>query len=373
MCRPRSSFPAKVTVRLFALLLTPLALLAQNVAPPAPVVLVTARTERGVEELALTGTVTARQTAALSPRASGLVAEVHVDAGDQVVAGQKLLSLDPALATLAVERAAAAREEARVGLAEAARLRDEARELLASQTIAPTEARTRDADFAAATATAARLEAEHGEALELLARHTLPAPFDGVVTRKLTDPGEWVATGTPVLQLVDLDRPRIDVQVPQERWSEISADTPVEIVLDARPDATAPGRVVARVPVSDPGTRAALVRIEPTDTSVRLLPGKSARVIFRLLSPEPVLAIPRDALVRRPDGTVNVWVARSEGAALVASPRRVDLGRAYGDLIEIRAGLEPDQQIIVRGNETLRDGQPIRADVPVSPVATPAS
>ncbi len=336
-----------------ALLVAPLA--AQD---RAPVEIATAEIGHVVEELPLTGTVTARQQAALSPRTGGLVATVHVDSGDRVAAGTVLVSLDPTLATLARQRAEAALSEARIRLAESERRRDEARELRREHSIAATEAQTREAELQIAAAAARQLEVELHERKELLARHTVIAPFDGVVTRKLTDAGEWVATGTPVIELVAMDGARVDVQVPQERLAEISAATPVEIFPDARPGVSAPGRVTALVPVTDPAARTALVRVEPTDPAgPPLLPGKSVRVVFRLRSAAPVLTVPRDALVRRPDGTVNVWIATRANGDWTAAQRRVDLGRTYGDLVEIRAGLEPDTAVVQRGNETLREGQ----------------
>jgi membrane fusion protein (multidrug efflux system) len=326
-----------------------------------PVELTLAEIGHVTEELPLTGTVTARQQAALSPRTSGLVKTVHVDAGDRVTAGTILVSLDATLAELGVQRAEAALAEARARRAESERRREEARELRREHTIAETEARTREAELQIATAAARQLEVELHERTELLARHTVIAPFDGVVTRKLTDAGEWVATGTPVIDLVAMDRARVDVQVPQERLAEIRDDTPVEIHPDARPGSLVSGRVIARVPVSDPAARTALVRVEPADSAgPPLLPGKSVRVVFRLRSTEPVLTVPRDALVRRPDGTINVWVAERAGDGLIAAQRRVDLGRAFADLVEIRAGLESGQSVVVRGNETLRAGQALQ-------------
>ena len=334
-------------------------LLAQKA---APVVITEASLNRVYEELPLSGTVTARQQAALSPRTSGLVATVHVDAGDHVKTGDKLVSLDSTLASLAVDRAEAALEEARIRLAENERRRDEAQQLLAKNSISSSEAKSRENELAIATAAATRLEIEARESAELFARHIIIAPFDGVVTKKLTDAGEWVSTGTPAIQLVSVDRARIDVQIPQERFTEITADTQVSILPDAQPGSRLTGRVAARVPVSDPGTRTALIRVEPTDASIQLLPGKSARVIFSLRSAHPILTVSRDALVRRPDGTVNVWIALRDGDAWKAEPRHVDLGRSYSDLVEIRAGLEPGQQVIIRGNETLRDGQAVRPE-----------
>ncbi len=327
-----------------------------------PVVTSEARATRVVEQLTLTGTVTARQQAALSPRTSGLVATVHVDAGDHVKAGDKLVSLDSTLARLSVESAQAALEEARVRLTENERRRDEAQQLLAKNSLSSSEAKSRDNELAIAAAAANRLAIDARESAEILARHVIIAPFDGVVTRKLTDAGEWVSTGTPAIQLVSVDRARIDVQIPQERFSEISNDTTVTIMPDTKPGSKIKGRVAALVPVSDPSTRTALIRVEPTDDSISLLPGKSARVVFSLRSAEPILSVSRDSLVRRPDGTVNIWIAVPDGDTWKAEPRRVDLGRLFTDLVEIRSGIEAGQQIITRGNETLRDGQTVRPE-----------
>lgn len=333
-------------------------------AAPVPVVAVPVHLERVTEILPLTGTVTARQHAALSPRISGLVETVRVDAGAQVKRGDQLVTLDATLAELAAQSADADRVEAETRLAESQRLLEESRRLLTGNSIAETEFMNREAAATIAEASARRATVAHREALERLARHTVVAPFSGVITRKLTEAGEWAATGTPVVELVGLEGARIDVQVPQERLATITAETPVEFALDTAPQKRFPGRITARVPVSNPATRSALVRVEPIDGNPALPPGKSAQVTFHLLSNEPVLAVPRDALVRRADGTVTVWVAQSAGEGWQATARRVDLGRTYSDRIEVLAGLEPGQQVIIRGNETVREGQAIRLVTP---------
>jgi multidrug efflux pump subunit AcrA (membrane-fusion protein) len=89
-------------------------------------------------------------------------------------------------------------------------------------------------------------------------------------------------------------------------------------------------------------------------------------VEFQLRSEEPVLAVPRDALVRRPDGTVNVWVATRTGEGWRATQRRVEVGRRFASTVEIRTGLEPGDQVVVRGNETLRENQPLDPRPPAS-------
>jgi membrane fusion protein, multidrug efflux system len=306
---------------------------------PAPVVATEARLEFVAETLPLTGTVTARQQATLSPRASGLVASVQVDAGSYVEPGARLVSLDSALAELAAEAAAADLAEAQARHTESERLLEEARRLLTKNSIPETEVMNRSANASIAAAAARRAD---------------------VITQKLTEAGEWVSTGMPVLQLVGLEGARIDVQVPQERLAALSINTPVEFAVDTAPDKRLAGHITALVPVSNPNTRTALVRIEPLDRDVVIPPGKSVRVTFRIRSDRPVLTVPRDALIRRADGTVNIWIATASGEQWQASVRRVDLGRTYGDQVEILAGLEPGQRVIIRGNETVREGQVVR-------------
>lgn len=350
------------TLWLLAIGLVP-GLRAQELAP-VPVVTMEAQRRIVTERFTLTGTVTPRQQAALSPRASGLVQAVHVDAGAHVEPGSPLVSLDSTLAELARQAAAAQHAEAQARLAESQRLLAEARRLLDRNSIPETQVMTREADVAMATAAARRAEVVLRERQEIVDRHQVIAPFRGVITHKLTEVGEWVTTGTPVMRLVSLAGARVDVQVPQERLAAITPDTPVEFAVSTAEDLSLTGVITARIPVSSPDTRTALVRIEPRDASVRLVPGKSARVSFLLRSDQPVLTVPRDAVIRRADGTVNLWIATPQDDTWIATLRRIDLGRTYSDHLEVQTGLEPGQQVIIRGNETLRPDQPVQIAPP---------
>lgn len=352
--------PILSLVATFAIAL-PLAVGTPALALDAAQVEVVESTERRlVESLPLTGTVTSERVAALSPRVSGLVAAVHVDAGSRVEEGQVLLELDDALARLALERTQASVEEAEARLGENERLREEAITLLGKRAIAQTEADARQAESRVASAQFRRLEAEQREQAERLERHKLVAPFSGVIARRDADPGEWVQTGTPVLRLVALDRVRLDVRVPQERADEIDVDTPVSIRLDAHPEEDLPARVLAKVPVADATARTFLVRVVAQGHPASMVPGVSGRAVFRLRQDEPTVVVPRDAVVRAVDGSSTVWVVEGDGGALRASSRVVDLGRASEHLVEVRSGLEPGARVVVRGNESLRDGRTVQ-------------
>jgi RND family efflux transporter MFP subunit len=326
----------------------------------APVTVVTAERAGLARTLRLTATVTAERSAALSPRVSGLVAAVHVDAGDEVRAGKVLIELDRDLAQLAQQRAKAALEEARAQLAEADRLYGETQQLVERRLVPETRLPAAEAERRVASAAVQRLEADYRHQTELLERHAVVAPFAGVISAKRTEVGEWVETGTPVVDLVDTRRLRLDVQVPQERYHDVVVGTPAVIHLDALPGRSLSGRVAARVPVSDPSARAFLARISVRDPDRLLTPGMSAQVSFELRdSGGPAVTLPRDALVRHPDGTSAVWVVSGDAPVRV-SERRVELGRSSAGSVEIVSGLNPGTRVVLRGNETLKEGQSVR-------------
>lgn len=327
---------------------------------PAAVEVARARVADSSASLRLTGSVTAEQSAGLSPRVSGLVAEVRVDAGDRVEKGDVLLQLDRTLAELAHQRAEAALREAQTQLSEARRLQREASQLVKDRHIPETEALSRAANVKLQTAVVARLEADVREAAERVARHAVIAPFAGVISRKLTEAGEWVETGTPVLELVGTERLRLDVRAPQERFADIDAATPVTVHLDGSADAGLAGRVLAKVPVNDPAARTFLVRVVVDDGGEPMIPGMSAAAVFHLRGNDTAVHVPRDALVRTAGGDDRVWVIEQKDGVAQAFPREVRIGKALGATVEILAGIEPAQAVVVRGNESLREGQPVR-------------
>ena len=345
--------------KVMALMLAALATAGVQAQSPAPVTVAIVEKARSDEELRLTGTVTSERTASLSPRVSGLVSRVRVDAGDSVSRGKALVDLDATLAKLALERTAASVEEAQAQLAEQDRLYEEAQQMFERGLVPETFMHAAAAERRVALARVNRLVAEQKEQDELVRRHTLVAPFTGVVSSRHTDPGEWVETGTPVIDLVDMRRLRIDVQAPQERYDQIAVGTPVQVSLDALIGETLEGKVVARVPVNDPDARTFLVRVRLTKPSGAMTPGMSAQVAFPLRGGVSLVKVPRDAVVRRPDGSARVWIV-NDGDPVTVSEREVSLGRSLRDWVDVRSGLEPGVRVVVRGNETLREGQQVR-------------
>jgi len=324
-----------------------------------PVMVAMVESVRTTDELRLTGTVTSERVASLSPSVNGLVKRVRVDAGDRVAAGKALIDLDSEMAKLALDRTRAAVEEARAQLSEQQRLLDEAREMFERGLIPKTRMHSADSGRRVAAARVDRLVAEQKEQQEIVRRHTVVAPFSGVVSNRFTDPGEWVETGTAVLELVDTRRLRIDVQVPQERYRQIAVGSPVSVELDANAGRLLKGKVVARVPVNNPGARTFLVRVKVAGGAKEMAPGMSAQLVFALREGRLTVRVPRDAILRKPDGSTSVWIVNQEDKPAV-SERKVEIGRSLRGWIDVKSGVDAGMRVVVRGNETLREGQKVR-------------
>jgi RND family efflux transporter MFP subunit len=312
------------------------------------------------ERFSISGTLTARQSAQLSPRVDGLVAAIQVDAGDRVAAGDVLLRLDTAVATQSLARARAATAEASAAAAEAQRRLDEGTRMQQRSFISESQVDTLKAELSLAQAALDSARAAMREQQELLDRHVLPAPFAGVIAERMTEVGEWASRGTPVLTLVALDEVWLDLRVPQERYGDLGDGVRIEVFPDALPGVRLPARIVAKVPVTQADARTFLLRLAVDDDQRRLLPGTSARAEIALPAAEPALAVPRDALLRQPDGGYSLYVVEGSGAALVARQRTVRVLRDQGDLVAISSGLAVGERVVVRGNEQLRDGSPVQ-------------
>ncbi len=348
---------SRIPVLLSLLLLAASAVHSQTV---APVSVVEPTLEPAVEAVELTGSFIARRAASLSPRLGGLVESVHFEAGDAVAAGQRLVQLDDRLAELELAQAGADVSRARASYQEAVRLRDEGQRLAEDRFLPDTEIRARVSGADVAAAELAVAEAARDTAAERVAFHRVAAPFDGVIARRLVDPGEWVQNGTAVAELVDTEALWLDLQAPQRLWPQLARVDDVSVRVDAFPRQRFDADIVSRVPVTDPGARTFLVRLALTDPAPDITSGMTAGATIRLRSAADALLVPRDALIRYPDGTITLFVVDRSQSPPVARQREVTLGRVDGDRAVIASGLEPGRPVVIRGNETLVDGQPVR-------------
>lgn len=330
---------------------------ALGAGPRAPVVVALPSLQAVVEEVPVSGTVSSPRVARLSPEVAGLVAQYRVDAGDRVNAGDTLLTLDATFARLALDGAAAATELASEELADARRRLADAERLVKSRGIAETEVEARRSEVRADAATLKLREAEQRREQERVNRHSLAAPFAGVISRKLSETGEWVSPGDAVVELVADRGLRIDLPIPQRYFARIDTDTRVEVRLGSLAAQPVSARIGEIIPVSDPSARTFVVRVYPEQEDLPLIPGMSASGMLALATGDESLVVSRDALLRHPDGRTTLWVVEGDAERATVSERRVRTGLAFDGQVVVRSGLDADERIVVEGNEALQQGQ----------------
>ena len=331
-----------------------------SLAAGPPVTVAQAETAPVVDVVHVNGTVTSPQTAVLSPSVAGLVETVRVDAGDRVDKGQVLVTLDRELEELSLQRARAEAAQATTALDDAKRRLTEAERIGPTQAIAESAIKSLRAEVERAKASLDAATAAVMQQEAVVRRHAVRAPFAGVVSRRISEVGEWVNPGNGLVELVATDRLRFDFRVPQSHYTQLEEETPVEIVVDAVADLVIAGHVQAIVPVKDPGARTFLLRVVADSSApLNVTPGMSARAKLRIDAHRSGVVIPRDALLRYPDGRNTVWVVADEGGSAVVHEKRVETGIEFDNLVEIRSGIEPGATVVTRGNEVLRDGQSV--------------
>ena len=120
-----------------------------------------------------------------------------------------------------------------------------------------------------------------------------------------------------------------------------------------------PAQIDALIAVTDPNARTFTLRVVPVRQDLAIAPGMSAQAVISFNTGNEGLVVSRDALLRQPDGRITVWVVEQNGKGHIARERRVEIGLSFDGLTEIRSGLKAGDRVVVRGNESLTDGQSV--------------
>jgi RND family efflux transporter MFP subunit len=323
-----------------------------------------------VSVLDSSGYVTARRMATVSSKIAGKVAEVLIEEGMRVEEGDLLARIDAvdAEAQLALARAQLAAADAQLGearaqlqLAEATLLRQ--RELAGRQLVSQSALEQAESDQQSRAARLNALQRQVSVSREQLAvaqlgltNTEIRAPFSGVIIEKAAQPGEVISpisagggfTRTGIGTLVDMASLEVQVDVNEANIGIVQPGQPVSAVLNAYPDWTIPGSVIAIIPTADRAKATVRVRIALDSRDPRILPDMGVRVSFLAAD----AAGDGDG-----DARGGFWVpARAiVGDGAEAAVFTIDDGRARR--IGVRAFDTRDAERRVQG--TLVEGQPL--------------
>ena len=337
------------------------------------------------------GVVRARTTATITSRLLAPILEVHVSPGSSVHRGQVLVRLEDRDLTAQQRRAAAGRDAAEQGGRAAEAEREATRSALALSTahhkrISLLHERRSATDdeldqaVAALRASEARVAAANARVAEAAAAlagasanadaaragaswAVITAPFDGVLTEKLVEPGNMAAPGMPLLRMEEGGAMRVDVRLDESRAGGVKVGDEVDVLLDGAVQNTTTtargftGCVVEIARAAEAGAHAFLVKID-LPPGLRVPSGTFAHVYFSGPS-RTVLVVPRTALVRRGQLT-SVFVVDGDRVRLrLVSAGDVTQGSS-SSVLEVLSGLDAGDRVVIDPPPVLRDSAHVR-------------
>jgi RND family efflux transporter MFP subunit len=351
--------------------------------PPVNVVIV--EQASGKSQLILPGNIQAVTEAPVLARASGYIKTRYVDIGDRVKEGQLLAEIEaPEMeqqvqqAKASVDQTKSALEQAEANLRQGKTNTDMARltwerynALIAKGAVARQDVDTYKAQYDASAENMQSLDkavsvaknnisvaqANLGRLTEMQGYLKVRAPFAGVITLRNVDTGALVAEGTTLLfRIAQTDRLRTYVNVPQADSTSIRVGQTAELKIPDLPLKTFKGTVTRTANALDPATRTLLAEVQVPNEGGLLLPGMYSEVNFTTPRMEPPLMLRADALVVRADGA-HVAVIGDDN---VVHFQAVQVGRDYGDQLEILGGLAKGQRVVVSPGDVVRENAKVR-------------
>jgi RND family efflux transporter MFP subunit len=332
------------------------------------------------------GYVTARRKATISAKITGKVAEVLIEEGMRVKAGQVLARLDNSNLKTSLDVAESQLDSARLNLDETRALLKQADNefrratQLANQKIASqSDLDKAESDAVSIKARLARQEQDVTVAERQLAMWKqqlddaiIRAPFDGVVTTKDVQPGEMISpvsagggfTRTGVCTIVDMESLEIEIDVNESYINRVAADQPVEATLDAYTTWKIPCKVIAIIPTADRQKSTVKVRVGFDKLDPRILPEMGVKVAFRETGGSTPTAArtmltPKTAIQQQ--GGRDVVLVVQNG---VVERRAVTVSGSDGDDVIISAGVADGERVVVLGPKDLTDGAKVREKKP---------
>lgn len=296
-------------------------------------------------EVRSAATIEALRQVKLSAEASGQLKDLRVQEGDGVRAGQILAQIKQEAQNASVRRARTNLAQARRELARISQLakkgvvgRQELDQAKDRVKIARLDIRDRGRD---------------------LANTKVASPIKGVVTKRSVQPGDFVGAGTMLLEITDFSTLVARVHVAERELDRLAVGQPVQVAGKAALGRQAAGKVLRIAPTVDASTGTVKVTVGlPPQSLARntdFRPGMYAEVIIKIKERQGVLSLPKSAVIYE-DAKSFVILAKDG----LAKRQPVQLGQRNRDWVEITGGLTAEDQVVVAGQQNLKDGAKLK-------------
>ncbi len=335
--------------------------------------------ERGDAQVHLTlpGTVNSLIESAVYAQVSGYIKKWYVDIGGKVTAGQLLAEIDTPVTDQSLLQAGESVKLAEANLNLAHVTADRYNALFATHAVSQQDVDAQNANVKVQQANLDGAKAFESGIQKTEAFKQVRAPFDGVVTARRVDTGDFVSatgqtattttgsaptqTGTPNQALFTVAQTktlRVYVNVPENYADQIVPGIAATLVLASNPNTPTTGKLVRTAQAIDPNSLTLLSEVDVDNADGKLFPGGYAQVHFDIVTTHPPLVIPGNALIFRSQGP-QVGVVDDQNTVHL---KNIKIGRDMGTKLEIIEGLDENDQVIVNPSDSLADGQKVRID-----------
>jgi RND family efflux transporter MFP subunit len=327
-------------------------------APPSQVRFTAAREHDVHRTVRLTGSVESRTSSVVASEVSGLVVSVDAQEGEWVRKDQPLVRLRTDWYDLQLQESEGRLQEAQARLALAESSLRRSRDLFDEDVISQQDLDDATSEYTAWQGREIQSRAEIAQLKLSLERLTIRAPFAGVVVRKLTDLGQWIDSGGDVMEMVELGKLDVRVEVPARYYGDLTGGDEATVGFEALSGLEVTGRVIAIIPKADPQARTFPIKLRVPNPDGRIGVGMLAAVDLPVGNSFRGLIVPKDAVVRQ--GPMTLVYRIGEGD--VVEPLPVQPGQGIGPWVVVDGPLAPGDRVVTRGNERLRPGQPVIAE-----------
>ncbi len=326
------------------------------------------------------GSIRAQDVVSIIPQVSNRITEIHADLGDTVRQGEVMARIYDVPFRDALEQARAQLRQSRSAFE-----RDSTTYVRQQQLFERGASSQSEYDDARSTYESSRAQLESARAALTQSRENLQnteirSPVEGVVLNRMIAEGDLARTGEPAFEVANLVGYETRLFLPMQDWETVSIGLPVTMSLSNREGVAAEGTISRISPQLNPNSGLGEVVVSLVDVTPSIRQGVLVEANITLYTHENTIVIPRSAMIEQIDTyiepeTNTVEIQRSYNAFVAvgdttAEQRELELGLEQGERVEVIAGLQEGEELIVTGQRNLSDGSRIRVPAQRRPDAT---
>ncbi|PYV56544.1 MAG: efflux transporter periplasmic adaptor subunit [Acidobacteria bacterium] len=323
------------------------------------------------QELVLPANVQAYADAPIYARTNGYLKRWYADIGTHVKAGQLLAEIDTPEVNQQLRQATADLATSRANLDLSKITADRYQGLLKTDSVSKQEADNAAGDYAAKLAAEQSAQANLKRLQDLQSFQKIYAPFEGVITARNTDVGALIDSGSSggtrseLFHIAQPNRLRVYINVPQNYSQLAKPGMKADLTLSEFPGKRFQGTLVRTANAIDPVSRTLLVEISVPNPTGQLFTGSYAEVHMKLPTESSLFTIPVNTLLFRSEGLRIAVVGPDQKVDL----RQITMGRDLGSEVEVVAGLNGNEQVIVNPPDSVIAGQTVGIAQPAAKAA----